>query len=411
MNAAEYITSVEDGIFTVSSLDNLIKSIVGSIPSLQSVYVRGELSGVKHQSSGYLYFTLKDEKSQISCTMFNTSVLQFRPDNGMKVVLNGRVDMYSPKGSIQIIVNEIIPEGIGAIALAYEQLKKRLETEGLFDITRKKPLPHFPGRIGIVTSSDGAVLHDIIKVTRKRCPLTELYLYPASVQGTGAAAQIAKGIEFFNARAGSVDVIIVGRGGGSMEDLWEFNNEQLVRTVAASEIPVISAVGHETDTTLCDLAADVRAATPSQAAEFAVPDIYEMLRKINGYPERMASAVSGIVSARRQMLDRLQSSPALNDPMWFTADRRQTVDMFSERLGNAVSNILLRKQNELESAAGKLHALSPLNILSRGYSAVFREDGSLVHRIDEVEPGDSVKFRTIGGEAECTVNEVRKTDE
>lgn len=400
------------GALTVTQLNEYVKRIIDGTPQLNSVHVKGEISNFKnHYSTGHYYFTLKDEGGQLRAVMFKSAAakMQFIPEDGMKVTAHGRISSFVRDGTYQLYCDAMEPDGIGALYVAYEQLKRKLELEGLFNPARKKPLPKIPTRVGIITSATGAAIRDMINVCGRRFPYAKLVLYPSLVQGPDAPVQLIAGMNYFNATR-SVDVIIIGRGGGSIEDLWAFNDEGLARAVAASGIPVISAVGHETDFTICDFVADRRAPTPSAAAELAVPDTAELKRKISNIITREADVIRSMLRLRREKLDSLANSRAMTDPGNLIEDKRILLDHLSDRLRLAEDRELQMKKAEMAAAAGKLNALNPLSVISRGYSAVYRDDGALVKKIDDVEPGDKVAFKTIGGEALCTVDEIRKNN-
>lgn len=400
------------GALTVTQLNEYVKRIIDMTPQLNDVYVKGEISNFKnHYSTGHYYFTLKDEGGQLRSVMFKSAAakMKFIPEDGMKVTAHGRISSFVRDGTYQLYCDAMEPDGIGALYVAFEQLKRKLELEGLFDPARKKPLPKIPTRVGIITSATGAAIRDMINVCGRRFPYAKLVLFPSLVQGPDAPPQLIAGMQYFNYTR-SVDVIIIGRGGGSIEDLWAFNDEGLARAVAASQIPVISAVGHETDFTICDFVADRRAPTPSAAAELAVPDTAELKRKISNIITREADVIGAMLRLRREKLDSLANSRAMTDPKNLIEDRRVLLDHLSDRLMLAEDREIRMKKAEMAAAAGKLNALNPLSVISRGYSAVYRDDGALVKKIDDVEPGDKVAFKTIGGEALCTVDEIRKNN-
>lgn len=398
------------GALTVTQLNEYIKRIIDGTPQLNAVYVKGEISNFKnHYSTGHYYFTLKDEGGQLRSVMFKSAAakMQFIPEDGMKVTAHGRISSFVRDGTYQLYCDAMEPDGIGALYIAFEQLKRKLEHEGLFDPSRKKPLPKIPTRVGIITSPTGAAIRDMINVCGRRFPYAKLVLFPSLVQGPDAPPQLIAGMNYFN-ETSSVDVIIIGRGGGSIEDLWAFNDEGLARAVAASRIPVISAVGHETDFTICDFVADRRAPTPSAAAELAVPDTAELKRKISNIITREADVVGSMLRLRREKLQSLAGSRAMTNPGSMIEDKQILLDHLSERLRLAEDRELQMKKAGMAAAAGKLNALNPLSVISRGYSAVYRDDGVLVKKIDDVKPGDKVAFKTIGGDALCTVDEIRK---
>lgn len=379
--------------------------IIDNDELLVSVCVRGEISNfTNHYKTGHFYMTLKDEASLIKAVMFrgNASKLKFLPENGMKVIVTGRVSAYIRDGQYQIYIDSMEPDGIGALYIAYEQLKKKLAAEGLFDREKKKPLPKIPTRIGIITSPTGAAIRDIINILGRRFPLCRPILYPSLVQGDGASAQIIAGIDYFNEKK-NVDVLIVGRGGGSLEDLWAFNDEALCRRVAASNIPIISAVGHETDFTICDFAASVRAPTPSAAAELAVPESSELKRKINNVNARMELLCEQRIKILKEKLTALSNSRVLTNPMNFIDDRKMALGMTEDKLITRMNTLLERKKSSLVSHAAKLDALNPLSVVARGYSAVFNDEGKLIKSISQTKKGDMVSFMVTDGKISAEV--------
>lgn len=379
--------------------------IIDNDELLMSVCVRAEISNfTNHYKTGHFYMTLKDETSLIKAVMFrgNASKLKFLPENGMKVIVTGRVSAYIRDGQYQIYIDSMEPDGIGALYIAYEQLKKKLAAEGLFDREKKKPLPKIPTRIGIITSPTGAAIRDIINILGRRFPLCRPILYPSLVQGDGASAQIIAGIDYFNEKK-NVDVLIVGRGGGSLEDLWAFNDEALCRRVAASDIPIISAVGHETDFTLCDFAASVRAPTPSAAAELAVPESSELKRKINNVNARMELLCEQRIKILKEKLTALSNSRVLTNPMNFIDDRKMALGMTEDKLITRMNTLIERKKSSLVSHAAKLDALNPLSVVARGYSAVFNDEGKLIKSISQTKKGDMVSFMVTDGKISAEV--------
>ncbi|MBR4960812.1 MAG: exodeoxyribonuclease VII large subunit [Clostridia bacterium] len=397
------------GSLTVTQLNEYIKHIIDHDIRLSDVYVKGEISNFKnHYSTGHYYFTLKDEGGMVRAIMFRSAAgkIPFVPEDGMKVIAHGRVSAFVRDGQYQLYCDSMEPDGIGALYIAFEQLKRKLEAEGLFDPARKRPLPKIPSRVGIITSATGAAIRDMINVCGRRFPYAKLVLFPSLVQGPDAPPQLIAGLRYFN-ETRSADVIIIGRGGGSIEDLWAFNNEELAREVAASQIPVISAVGHETDFTICDFVADRRAPTPSAAAELAVPDTGELKRKIQNIVTREAGVLQQIAARHREKLLLLSGSRVLQDPMAMIDDKKMQNAMLSERLIRAEERIRMQSRAALQAEAGKLSALNPLAVLSRGFSAVYREDGVLVKSAENVKPGDSITIRTEDGELDASVTAVR----
>lgn len=391
--------SEQKNVLTVTQINEYIKMLIDGNQTLGSIYIKGEISNfTNHYKTGHFYFTLKDETSLIKSVMFKSSAskLKFIPENGMKVIAHGRISAFVRDGQYQFYADEMEPDGVGSLYFAFEQLKKKLGAMGLFDQSRKKPLPKIPTRIGIVTSPTGAAIRDMINIIGRRFPYATIILYPALVQGTDAPPQLINGINYFNAQK-NVDVIIIGRGGGSIEDLWAFNNEELALTVSKSAIPVISAVGHETDFTICDFVADRRAPTPSAAAELAVPETMELKRKINNIVGRTELLLSKSITANRQKLRYYADSRFFASPKYMIDDRRMTASYFAEKLEKEIKRIQLEKANILSTSAAKLNAMNPLAVISRGYSAVFDEDGKLIKSVKDVSVGEHFSFKITDG--------------
>ncbi|MBR7010614.1 MAG: exodeoxyribonuclease VII large subunit [Oscillospiraceae bacterium] len=382
-----------ENILTVTQLNNLIKAAFDNVPALQNVCVRGEISNYKLYPSGHHYFTLKDAEGSLKCVLFKGSALslRFRPQNGMSILAVGRVSVYPRDGVYQLYCTRLIPDGAGDLQAAFEQLKQRLWQEGLFDPAHKKPLPAFPHRIGIVTSPAGAAVHDMLRILGKRYPLSKLILLPVRVQGEEAAGEIARAITYAN-RERLCELLIVGRGGGSMEDLWAFNEEPVARAVYASEIPVISAVGHEPDVTISDFVADLRAATPSNAAELAVPDQAELRARLEALRKQMAAALQRRAQQARGRLEALASRPVLKDPQRLVLDRRLRLDRLTERLAAVQSAALSARRTRLTRLAAGLDAMSPLKVLARGYAVVSDESGTLVQEAAAVKAGQKIRI-------------------
>ncbi len=396
-------------IYSVSDINRLLKGLLDSVPDLQAVQVTGEISNFKRYPSGHCYFTLKDGASALKCVMFagRARYLRFQPVNGNKVVASGQISVYERDGVYQLYVSTLSPQGAGALLEAYEKLKAKLTAEGLFDQARKKPLPLLPKSVGIVTSSAGAAVHDVITVSRRRDPGVKLYLYPVKVQGEGAAEEIATAIRFFN-EVHPVDVLIVGRGGGSIEDLWAFNEELVVRAVAASEIPVVSAVGHETDFTLCDFAADRRAATPSQAAEIVAPDIEAYRNGIMAMAAHGRDLVEKKITEQRRRLSSLMGSWIFRQPERLLADPSQRLDRAMQDLQQAMEDTCREKGQRLSLAAARLDALSPLSVLVRGYGITQKRDLSVVKSVGDVAVGEPIMTRLYDGALISVVRQVRR---
>ena len=398
--------------FSVSQLNEYVKMLLEGNPNLNDLWVQGEISGAKLYPSGHLYFSLKDTDSVISAVMFKGSMMrmEFDPENGMKVLAHGHLSAYPPRGQYQFIADRMIPDGAGALAVAFEQLKAKLGAEGLFDPDRKKPLPSHPRRIGVVTSPSGAAVHDIIRVAKKRCPSTEILIFPSLVQGAEAPAYLRGGIQYFNAVKDDpeqgVDLIIIGRGGGSAEDLWGFNDERLARAIAASEIPVVSAVGHEVDFTICDFVADLRAATPSAAAELSLPDKEDLSRQVRSLTTRLNAAESTRLRRYRTQLDRLAASRVLTSPEGAYRLRRETVLGLYKRLNLSASHHLEGKRQSMGRAVAQLGALNPLSVLGRGYALVQDGEGRVIPTASQLTVGDSLRLRFSDGSARVRVEEI-----
>ena len=390
-------------VHSVSDVNRYLKDLLAREPLLSGLSVRGEISNFKQYPSGHCYFTLKDANSALKCVMFRSRAqyLRFLPQNGMQVVAGGTISVYERDGVYQLYVDSLMPEGTGDLALDFEQLKKKLSAEGLFDQSRKQPLPAFPKKIGVVTSPAGAVLRDIYRVSKRRWPSVQLVLYPVQVQGEGAAEQIARGIDFF-AEEYAVDVIIAGRGGGSMEDLWAFNEEPVVRAIAACPVPLISAVGHETDFTLADFAADVRAATPSQAAELAVPDRAEVKRQVEHLTSQLTRQMRREIDLRRQRLDHVLQSRVMRQPQSMLAERRQRLDFLLAGLQNTAKQELQNKSHGLKLLLNRLAAINPAAVLGRGYGIVTKQD-KLVSSINAVEIDDEIQLSLTDGSLKARV--------
>lgn len=393
-------------VYTVTELNDYVKTLFDCNENLSTLFLNGEISNFTPYQSGHLYFTLKDENAAIKAVMFSgyASKLKFRPENGMKVLVIGSVSLYSKTGSYQINIRDMQPDGLGALNLAYEQLKSRLAKEGLFDETRKKPIPRFPKRIGVVTSGSGAAVRDIFNVLGRRWPAAEVVLKPVQVQGEGAAADIARAIRLFNEK-NTVDVLIVGRGGGSIEDLWAFNEEIVARAVSDSEISVISAVGHETDFTICDFVADLRAPTPSAAAELAVPDSGEMLNALDSVGDRLVSIINSRISDERKRLELAQKALAFASPVKKVEDGKKYVEYAEEKLASLMLARIDAEKAKLASACGKLNALNPLGVISRGYAAVY-ENGRIVSKTADVKVGDILNVRMSDGSIKANILEI-----
>lgn len=400
---------MEQAVFTVTQVNQYLKAKLDGDRMLCAIAVRGEISNYKRYPSGHHYFSLKDAEGTIRCVLFRSSAqrLRFEPENGMKVVARGRITVFPRDGQYQLYAEGLIPDGVGELYVAFEQIKARLFQEGLFDEGHKKPLPKFPERIALITSSAGAAVHDMIRILGARWPMAEVLLLPVRVQGDQAPAELAGALRYANAHQ-LADVIIIGRGGGSMEDLWAFNDERLARTIYQSQIPVISAVGHEPDVSISDFVADLRAATPSNAAELAVPDGRAIAQQLAQLSARMQAAVSSRMEEERARLLRLSGSRVLTDPMAPIRDKRVLLDWQQSRLTAQMQALTHRQRNRLSSLSGALDAMSPLKVLARGYSLAQDEDGKVLASVDQVQPGQAILLRLSDGSLDCTVMKKRK---
>lgn len=398
-----------DNVLTVTQVNTYIRHLMDADEILRNVWIRGEISNFKLHYSGHMYMSLKDEGSSIRAVMFkgNNQRLRFTLENGMSVIAAGRISVYERDGQYQLYIEEMLPEGTGDLYIAYEQLKKKLAAEGLFDEDKKKPIPKYPARIGVVTSGTGAAVRDILNVLKRRYPVADICIYPVLVQGEGASAEIEAALRFFS-RSKNVDVVIVGRGGGSIEDLWAFNEERTVRAVSECEIPVISAVGHETDFTLCDFAADLRAPTPSAAAELAVPDISEVAAYIEHSRAMLSRALINIIEKgeQRQKIAEAKLSPDIL--LARIDDGYLRLDTFFGRLEASLSKAVAEAEKRMAVAASSLDALSPLKVLARGYSVAEKEDGEIIKSIGDVSVGEKIAVILSDGAIGCEVKGMRE---
>lgn len=395
--------------FSVSQVNEYIKMLLESSDVISNIWVMGEISNFKsHYATGHLYFSLKDEGSIIKCVMFRGSAqkLRFVPEDGMKVLLHGKISSYAPRGEYQIYADDMQPDGIGALARAFEQLKVRLGAEGLFDQSHKKPIPHMPKRVGVITSASGAAIHDILNVSGRRCPGAEIVIYPAQVQGDTAARSLCGGIKYFNEKS-HVDVIIIGRGGGSIEDLWAFNDENLARIIYDSRIPVISAVGHETDFTICDFVADLRAPTPSAAAEIAFPDMLGVLQRVKQLRGLCDVKISRKLTSLKTQASLLEKKIEVRSPEHVLNQRMMHVARLSERLESLSQGAFARSKNKLDLLIARLDASNPLSLMSRGY-AVVQKDGGVVTRAEKLSAGDGITVAFADGEVSARVEKTKK---
>ena len=380
--------------------------MIDSDRNLSAVTVTGEISNLTDHRSGHLYFTLKDIDSQIQAVMFRSSRqrLKFMPEEGMKVTVHGSVSVYSQGGSVQLYANNMTPDGVGALYKAYEQLKQKLSAEGLFSPENKKEIPRYPEKIGVITSPTGAAVRDIINVTGRRFPLAKIYLYPALVQGDASEASLINALDYLD-KSNLVDVIIIGRGGGSIEDLWSFNSEALARRIFSAKTPIISAVGHETDFTICDFVADMRAPTPSAAAEIAVPDIKELMLSLDDTALRVEKSTRRILDSKKRELDLIKRAAVLNDARAIFEERYTNLSDFSRRLQSAITGSISEKRASLAILSGKADALSPLSVLSRGYG-IIEKNGKSVKSTVDLTVGDEVRITLSSGKVDAQITEI-----
>lgn len=400
-------------VLTVSQVNTFIKSLLEGDGRLRDVFICGEISNfTDHYKSGHLYFSLKDEKSVLKAVMFSGAArgLKFKPADGMKVIIRGRVSVYEASGQYQLYAQDMQPDGIGALSLAFEQLKQKLEAQGLFAQELKKPLPPFPKRIAVITSPTGAAVQDILQITKRRWPPAEIILCPVLVQGDGAARQLTEAVRQVNAQ-GSGDVIIIGRGGGSLEDLAAFNDETLAREIAASTIPVVSAVGHETDFTICDFVADLRAPTPSAAAELCTPDIQVLRQRVREYGVYFRTEATALVEEYRQELDLLLGDSPLAEPRMFLAARLDKTNELQKKLETGMASAMERRRHRFALLGEKLDALSPLKVLVRGYAVVQKPDGSSIQNTAQTHVGEEITVRLSQGRLKARVTEKKEVQE
>jgi exodeoxyribonuclease VII large subunit len=400
------MASSQQEALTVSQLNSYIQAMMDRDDLLGSVCVRGELSNYKVYPSGHHYFTMKDQTGALKCVMFRSSAqrLRFTPQSGMQVVAMGRVTVYPRDGQYQLYCTAMLADGVGDLYVAFEQLKQKLYDEGLFDQAHKKPLPPYPHTVAIITSGAGAAVHDMLRILGKRYPLSKVKILPVRVQGAEAPAEIVGALRYVN-RFQLADVILCGRGGGSIEDLWAFNDERVARAIYASEIPVVSAVGHEPDVTIADFVADVRAATPSNGAELTAPDQDELRMQLDNLQSRMYAALARKLKLCRQQLDALRQSPTLEGPDAYVVQRREQLAHQKAALGYTMQATVDRQKRRLAQAAASLDALSPLKVLGRGYGLLLAED-RVVRSVTQLHPGDTITAKLADGQIKATVEEI-----
>ena len=387
---------------SVSQLNEYVKSLLEGSRFLSRVCVSGEISNFKHHTSGHLYFTLKDEAGTLKCVMFRSDAmkLKFEPRDSMKVLVSGRVSVFVRDGVYQLYADSMTDVGLGELYAAFERMKLRLDALGLFAPEHKKPLPRFPKTVGIITSPIGAAVADMKNILSRRYPIADIWLYPAKVQGDGAEDELIAGL---SALDGQTDVILLGRGGGSIEDLWAFNGEKLAKAIYNCRTPVISCVGHETDFTICDFVADLRAPTPSAAAELAVPDMTELLQRIGSYDMRITSAFLSQFDAKAEQLRTLAARPCFTSPLFFTERRETELINLQTRFHNAAYRVVERNEASLASVAGRLDALNPMKVISRGYAAVFGKEGQVIDSVGKVKKGDTLTLKVADGDISAAV--------
>jgi len=397
---------MSQNVLSVGQINEYIQATMDRDPVLNTVAVRGEISNYKIYPSGHHYFTLKDDNASLRCVMFkgNALKMRFRPDNGMQIIAMGRISVYPRDGAYQLYCSALMPDGVGDLHAAFEQLKTKLAARGMFDPAHKKAIPQFPKTIGIVTSSAGAAVHDMLRILRKRYPLVKVLLLPVRVQGAEAPGEIASAIYYANAW-NLADLLIVGRGGGSIEDLWAFNDEVVAQAIYDSQIPVISAVGHEPDVTISDFVADLRAATPSNAAELAVPDQDALRQNLDGAYSAMITVFNRQLAASRRQLTLLSNNACLQNPLQYLKQRRQNTERLQERLVSAYVRLLSNKKQRFVSMTAKLDAMSPLKVLTRGYSMTQTSDGSLITSVSKTQVGDPIRICLSDGTVSAVVTD------
>lgn len=397
-------------VFSVSEINSEINEALKKQFSLWNCWVTGEISNFKaHIPSGHWYFTLKDDKAGIKVVMFKTYAMTtaFKPQNGMKVLIHGNIRLYEKDGTVQLYAEEIYPSGVGAMYLAFEQLKSKLAAEGLFSAEKKKPIPKYPARVAVVTSSTGAALRDILNIARRRNPRISLIIVPSAVQGEAAPGEIAGAIRRANCY-GDIDLLIVSRGGGSLEELWAFNTEEVARAIAASAIPVVSAVGHEIDYTIADFVADLRAPTPSAAAELVIPVLHDLQAGISNYEEKLKQRIANLIERKRSKVKEVMLDQALARTSWRLEQSRQDLDILSNRLQEGMTGFITERDGILRLLSAKLDLLSPLNILGRGYTLAYNSAGKILGSVNQVTEGDKLSLELKDGRLDCKVSKVTR---
>lgn len=409
----EEVYFLAEKVFSVSEINREINEALKKQFSLWNCWVTGEISNFKdHIPSGHWYFTVKDREASLRAVMFKTRTLAtgFKPQNGMKVLIRGSVRIYERDGSVQLYSEEIYPSGVGALYLAYEQLKNKLAAEGLFAMERKKPLPRYPARVAIITSPTGAALRDIMNIARRRNPLISLVVVPAAVQGETAPGEIARAIGKVN-KYGNLDLLIVSRGGGSLEELWAFNTEEVARAIANSAIPVVSAVGHEIDYTIADFVADLRAPTPSAAAELTIPVLQDLQASLSAYEEKLKRVTGALIEKKRKQIKELMLDQALARTSWRLVQSRQDLDNLCCRLQEGITGFITKRDGILKLLSTQLDLLSPLKILGRGYALAYNSGGEVINSVHKVREGEQLSLRLKDGIVDCAVKKLRQSGE
>ena len=398
---------MNDKYLTVTAVTKYIKYKIDTDDNLKCIFIKGEISNCKYHSTGHIYFSIKDENSILNAIMFSTNAkkLTFTPNDGMKVLITGRISVYEAAGRYQIYVEEMIEDGVGNLYAEFEKLKKKLETKGLFDSNHKKDIPKMPSKVGVITASTGAAIRDIVSTIKRRFPICEIYLFPSLVQGENASKDLVN--KLLQADNYGVDVIIIGRGGGSIEDLWAFNDEELANTIYNAKTPIISAVGHEVDFTICDFVSDLRAPTPTEAAELAVPNMSDIMINLEHLKIRLNESLNKKIDYNKLLLNNLKNSFVLKNPMLLYENKKQNIDLYFEKLNNMMNYRLERTNTKFSNLINKLELLNPLSVLSKGYSVTYKDD-KVIKDASKLKKNDSVTIRLYNGLFEAKVEEIKK---
>lgn len=398
---------MNDKYLTVTAVTKYIKYKIDTDDNLKCIFIKGEISNCKYHSTGHIYFSIKDENSILNAIMFSTNAkkLTFTPNDGMKVLITGRISVYEAAGRYQIYVEEMIEDGVGNLYAEFEKLKKKLETKGLFDSNHKKDIPKMPSKVGVITASTGAAIRDIVSTIKRRFPICEIYLFPSLVQGENASKDLVN--KLLQADNYGVDVIIIGRGGGSIEDLWAFNDEELANTIYNAKTPIISAVGHEVDFTICDFVSDLRAPTPTGAAELAVPNMSDIMINLEHLKIRLNESLNKKIDYNKLLLNNLKNSFVLKNPMLLYENKKQNIDLYFEKLNNMMNYRLERTNIKFSNLINKLELLNPLSVLSKGYSVTYKDD-KVIKDASKLKKNDSVTIRLYNGLFEAKVEEIKK---